>query len=102
MKIISLFNLKGGVGKTVSSVNIATILALKGKKVLLIDNDPQANSCINLNMANENQIGIYELLSIKDIEANDVIRKTEIDNLYVELLFFIVSIISSRSGSVTL
>ena len=83
MKIISLFNLKGGVGKTVSSVNIATILALKGKKVLLIDNDPQANSCINLNMANENQIGIYELLANKDIEVNDVIRKTDINNLYL-------------------
>jgi len=83
MKIISLFNLKGGVGKTVSSVNISTILALKGYKVLLIDNDPQANSCINLNMANENQIGIYELLSTKDIQAIDVIKETSIDNLYL-------------------
>ena len=48
MKVISLFNFKGGVAKTISSVNIATILGIKGKKVLLIDNDPQANACINL------------------------------------------------------
>ncbi|MGL5152163.1 MAG: ParA family protein [Clostridium sp.] len=81
MKVISLFNLKGGVGKTVSSVNIATLLALKGKKVLLVDNDPQANSCINLEVADETQIGIYELLSIKELTVKEVIKKTKVENL---------------------
>lgn len=81
MKIVSLFNLKGGVAKTISSVNIATILALKGKKVLLVDNDPQANSCINLGLKDEKRIGIFELLSSKDIAAKDVIIKTDIENL---------------------
>lgn len=81
MKVISLFNLKGGVAKTISSVNIATILALKGKKVLLIDNDPQANSCINLQMANEKNKGIFELLSDKDLSIKEVILSTNAKNL---------------------
>lgn len=81
MKVISLFNLKGGVAKTISSVNIATILALKGKKVLLIDNDPQANSCINLGCADGNQKGIYELLSDKELSIREVIRTTNTQNL---------------------
>lgn len=83
MKVISLFNLKGGVAKTVSAVNISSILALKGKKVLLIDNDPQANACINLNRADESQIGIYELLANKDVSVEDVIKSTDIENLYL-------------------
>lgn len=81
MKVISLFNLKGGVAKTISSVNIATILALKGKKVLLIDNDPQANSCINLQMANEKNKGIFELLSDKDLSIKEVTLSTNTKNL---------------------
>lgn len=81
MKVISVFNLKGGVAKTVSSVNIATILALKGKRVLIIDNDPQANTCINLQRADQNQVGIFELLSNKEVGIKDVIIKTNFENL---------------------
>lgn len=81
MRTISVFNLKGGVAKTISSVNIATILALKGKKVLLIDNDPQANTCINLQMADEKQVGIFELLSNKSLGIREVILHTKIENL---------------------
>lgn len=83
MKKISLFNLKGGVGKTISSVNIATILAIKGFKVLLVDNDPQANSCINLGMGDESQLGIYELLSNKEMSIKEVIKETPTENLYL-------------------
>ena len=61
MKIISLFNLKGGVGKTVSSVNIATILALKGKKVLLIDDSPSSEKLFNKILSETN----IELTSVK-------------------------------------
>lgn len=81
MKVISVFNLKGGVAKTISSVNIATILALKGKKVLLVDNDPQANACINLQRANQNQLGIFELLSDKTLDIREVIVNTNFENL---------------------
>ncbi len=82
MKVVSLFNLKGGVGKTISSVNMSVILAQKGKKVLLIDNDPQANSCINLGVPRENK-GIFELLSNKEISIREVIYTTDTENLDV-------------------
>ena len=50
-KIISLVNHKGGVGKTTSAVNICTGLNLLGKKVLLVDLDPQANLTIHLGLS---------------------------------------------------
>lgn len=79
MKVISLFNFKGGVAKTVSSVNIATILCLNGKKVLLVDNDPQANACVNLGVSSSSKNTIYELLTT-DIPIDDTIIKDLVKN----------------------
>lgn len=67
MKIISFLNIKGGVGKTISTVNIAAELGKEGKKVLVIDLDPQSNTTKYLNMYNSDAKGSYEVLSGEDV-----------------------------------
>ncbi len=80
-KIISLVNQKGGVGKTTTSINLSASLALLGKKILLIDLDPQGNATTGVGI-NKGDIdkSIYDLLrGVCEIE--DVIIKTNFNNL---------------------
>lgn len=63
MKTIALFNQKGGVGKTTSTVNIGAGLARLGKRILLIDMDPQANLTVSLGFSCEGEETINELLA---------------------------------------
>ncbi|GAB4283832.1 MAG: AAA family ATPase [Candidatus Dojkabacteria bacterium] len=82
--IISFSNQKGGVGKTTSVLNVGVFLAEKGKKVLLVDMDPQANLTSGLGMRKEREqedyLSIYDIL-INNEEVEGVIRKTRIQNL---------------------
>lgn len=75
MKVISFLNIKGGVAKTTSCVNVAAELGRQGKKVLIIDLDPQSNATKYLNVYNPNTKGTYELLAGEDVPIQGTIYK---------------------------
>ena len=82
-KIIAFANQKGGVGKTTTCVNVATYMALMGKKVLILDLDPQGNatSGVGINKTKDLKT-IYDLIG-GDSSYEDVIKTTIVENLYL-------------------
>ncbi len=82
-KIYSMFNQKGGVGKTTSCANLCAAVASKGKKVLLVDFDAQSNLTSGLNInRKELKADIYHVL-MHEVDAKDAIISTSTENLYL-------------------
>lgn len=82
-KIITICNQKGGTGKTTSAINITTYIALAGKKVLLIDLDPQANATSGLGIDKHKvEKGTYHVL-LEELAIKESVQATAIKNLFI-------------------
>ncbi|WP_026887764.1 ParA family protein [Clostridium beijerinckii] len=84
MKVICIFNQKGGVGKTTTNINLCAYLAMEGYRVLTIDIDPQGNTTSGLGLDKSNlDLSIYDVLISDSTMKESILRSDLVQNLYI-------------------
>ena len=81
-RIIAIANQKGGVGKTTTAVNLSASLAAEGRRVLLVDIDPQGNASSGVGVQADEAQGIYDVL-VAAAKLDEVVQPTSIETLFV-------------------
>ena len=81
-RVLAVANQKGGVGKTTTTINLGAALAEVGRRVLLVDFDPQGALSVGLGIQpHDIDSTVYNLLMERDVKAHDVIFETGVENL---------------------
>ena len=81
--IVAIATQKGGVGKTTTAINLAAALAMRGRKTLLIDLDPQANSSISFLTHDAIDRSTYDAIADPAVSLSDIIQAAPVENLFV-------------------